>query len=274
MGQRKDRDKPTGIPKPNGISTNEVHSAEEPLEKKSKPGNSKHKEDKNLSEKTDRKKEKREKKDRENKRDRKEKKDKKCKEKKKDKKRKLADLEDEDGYGQPEQAIDGPAKNETHFDKEADGDGESLAKKAKLSKKAKWRAARRKRAEVEETASDSDETGDTNEDGEEESDDIEKNNKKEKNRKNKNRFILFIGNLPYSATSEDVEKHFLSFKPMRVRLVSKKPSEDWQEPASKGCAFVEVDDAKRMQACLLKMHHTVLTSSLDGEKRKINVEVS
>ncbi|TVY54421.1 putative RNA-binding protein, partial [Lachnellula suecica] len=83
------------------------------------------------------------------------------------------------------------------------------------------------------------------------------------------RFICFIGNLPYSATKESLEKHFASVKPKSVRLLTKKekPSE------SKGCAFVEFDGYDRMKTCLKLLHHSMFDDGI-SPARKINVELT
>ena len=58
------------------------------------------------------------------------------------------------------------------------------------------------------------------------------------------RYILFVGNLPYDASAEDIVAHFdRRGVPMKdVRLLTKKESGE-----SRGIAFAEFDNAKRMQ---------------------------
>ncbi|KAG7927212.1 hypothetical protein KL925_002583 [Ogataea polymorpha] len=77
----------------------------------------------------------------------------------------------------------------------------------------------------------------------------------------KDRKILFIGNLPYNVSNEDLEKHFKSSSPDKIRIRQEK-----------GIAFLEFeteteDYVKRVEAAL-KMHHTVMNN------RKINVELT
>ncbi|TVY57566.1 putative RNA-binding protein [Lachnellula cervina] len=83
------------------------------------------------------------------------------------------------------------------------------------------------------------------------------------------RFICFIGNLPFSATKESLQKHFASVKPKSIRLLTKKekPTE------SKGCAFVEFDGYDHMKTCLKLFHHSMFDDGV-SPSRKINVELT
>lgn len=76
------------------------------------------------------------------------------------------------------------------------------------------------------------------------------------------RFILFVGNLPYKVTEEDINTHFKNCKPSSIRLRT-----------DKGCAFVEyknddLKESKRQMDIALRLHK----STLGG--RKINVELT
>ncbi|KAI9754440.1 MAG: hypothetical protein M4579_004708 [Chaenotheca gracillima] len=103
----------------------------------------------------------------------------------------------------------------------------------------------------------------------------------------KHRFIVFIGNLPYTTTTDSLMAHFSSVNPTSIRHItdapngskSKKESErqtgkkssnqkSTQEGNSKGFAFLEFDSYERMETCLKTFHHSVL-----GERR-INVELT
>lgn len=85
----------------------------------------------------------------------------------------------------------------------------------------------------------------------------------ETNSKNK-RFILFIGNLSFKTTKEDIEAHIkpTGVTPLAIRLqtdpVTKKP---------KGFAFMDLPNFQSLDK-ILNLHH----SSLSG--RKINVELT
>ncbi|KAJ3477144.1 hypothetical protein NLI96_g10670 [Meripilus lineatus] len=85
----------------------------------------------------------------------------------------------------------------------------------------------------------------------------------------KQRFILFVGNLKYTTTREEVEAHFSACDPPpSVRLMAPKPSASGKTTAkSKGFAFVEFGDKIGLQKAL-RLHH----SELDG--RRINVELT
>ncbi|KAJ4386750.1 hypothetical protein N0V93_009648 [Gnomoniopsis smithogilvyi] len=84
-----------------------------------------------------------------------------------------------------------------------------------------------------------------------------------------NRFICFIGNLPFTATKADVEAHFSALAPSSVRLLTEKDN----PTKSRGIAFIEFDHFSRMKTCLAKFHHTEFTDSA-GNVRKINVELT
>lgn len=81
--------------------------------------------------------------------------------------------------------------------------------------------------------------------------------------KTKSRYILFVGNLPYVATSETLTEHFSKAGDVdAVRLLTKKDS-----GLSRGCAFVEFSNSKSYLNAL-QLHHSLL-----GD-RKINVEAT
>ncbi|KAF2675159.1 hypothetical protein BT63DRAFT_420382 [Microthyrium microscopicum] len=82
------------------------------------------------------------------------------------------------------------------------------------------------------------------------------------------RFIAFIGNLPYTATKEDVSKHFASVRPDAVRLMTHKDT-----GKSKGFAFIEFEAYDRMKTCLKLYHHSNFEDG-KGEARRINVELT
>lgn len=82
------------------------------------------------------------------------------------------------------------------------------------------------------------------------------------------RFIVFVGNLPYTATKEKIEKHFAAVHPKSVRHLTDKAT-----GKSRGTAFVEFEGYDHMKTALRTMHHTTFE---DGTKegRKINVELT
>jgi nucleolar protein 6 len=76
------------------------------------------------------------------------------------------------------------------------------------------------------------------------------------------RFILFVGNLPFKTTDEDINTHFKNCKPTSIRLRT-----------DKGCAFIEYKhedpkESKRLMDIALRLHKSLLGG------RKINVELT
>ncbi|KAI9784727.1 MAG: hypothetical protein M1816_000730 [Peltula sp. TS41687] len=85
----------------------------------------------------------------------------------------------------------------------------------------------------------------------------------------KHRFIVFVGNIPYTTTTESVEAHFASLNPAGIRY----PMNEEKPNLSKGFAFVEFDGHEKMETCLHKFHHSQIDDG-QGGKRRINVELS
>ncbi|WVQ65729.1 uncharacterized protein L199_003907 [Kwoniella botswanensis] len=101
-------------------------------------------------------------------------------------------------------------------------------------------------------------------------DDEENGEEKKKTKKDvKQRFILFVGNLSFKTTKEDIQEHFaptLGSTPS-VRLLTTKSTPQNPKPKSRGIAFLELPTSAAMQLAL-KLHH----SNLKG--RTINVELT
>ncbi|PBP17528.1 RNA binding protein [Diplocarpon rosae] len=83
------------------------------------------------------------------------------------------------------------------------------------------------------------------------------------------RFIVFVGNLPFTATKASVEKHFASIKPKSVRV----PCEKGEANKSKGYAFVEFEGYDHMKTCLKLFHHTMFDDKKSGP-RQITCELT
>ncbi|KAL3420193.1 RNA recognition domain-containing protein [Phlyctema vagabunda] len=83
------------------------------------------------------------------------------------------------------------------------------------------------------------------------------------------RFIVFIGNLPYSATKESIAKHFASVKPISVRHSTQKDNPS----RSKGFAFLEFEGYDHMKTCLKLFHHSMFDDGI-SPARKLNVELT
>ncbi|KFX99856.1 hypothetical protein V490_01601 [Pseudogymnoascus sp. VKM F-3557] len=83
------------------------------------------------------------------------------------------------------------------------------------------------------------------------------------------RFIVFVGNLPFTATVASITEHFAAVHPVSVRNLTQK-----EDPTkSRGIAFVEFEGYDHMKTCLKTYHH----SEFDDKKspaRKINVELT
>ncbi|KAI0384374.1 hypothetical protein F5Y04DRAFT_248214 [Hypomontagnella monticulosa] len=92
------------------------------------------------------------------------------------------------------------------------------------------------------------------------------------NPKKPTRFIVFVGNLPYSATVAQIEAHFVGVHPTSVRLLH-----DAKTKKSRGIAFVEFGRYDHMKGCLKTLHHSIFTVPGKGgkpEERRINVELT
>jgi len=106
----------------------------------------------------------------------------------------------------------------------------------------------------------------------------------------KDRFIVFVGNLPFSTTDASLAAHFKKLAPSSIRHRT-----DPKLNKSKGFAFLEFDDYDRMKTCLKVYHHTMFDpdeytndgrekpaeTGRDGRKgkdakggRRINVELT
>ncbi|POR37560.1 Putative RNA-binding protein [Tolypocladium paradoxum] len=83
------------------------------------------------------------------------------------------------------------------------------------------------------------------------------------------RHIVFVGNLPYTATSATISAHFASLAPVSVRCLTKKEDAG----VCRGIAFVEFANVWTMRTCLDRFHHSLFD---DGKSpaRKINVELT
>ncbi|KAM0789028.1 hypothetical protein ACM66B_003094 [Microbotryomycetes sp. NB124-2] len=87
----------------------------------------------------------------------------------------------------------------------------------------------------------------------------------------KSRLVVFVGNMPYDVTVDQIKEHFSSCgEEPQVRLLTPQVSKyDKNKPItkSKGCAFVEFTQATSLQSAL-KKHGTEMGT------RKINVELT
>ncbi|RYO88961.1 hypothetical protein DL764_008651 [Monosporascus ibericus] len=85
--------------------------------------------------------------------------------------------------------------------------------------------------------------------------------------KKNNRFIVFVGNLPYSATQADVASHFAAVHPTSIRLLHSRTD----PRKSRGIAFVEFARYDHMKTCLKTLHHSTMrvgAAASDGKQGK------
>lgn len=187
------------------------------------------------------------------KKDKKDKKDKKKDKKesrreKKDKRKDLQDLPEEDGGDEVTQAVVSEKEEPTEPKKE------KKEKKSKENKKEqtngdepkKEKKEKKEKKDKAETPANEADAENANADGK------------------ASRYIVFVGNLPFTATAESIKAHFASLKPISVRCMKNK---DDDKPC-RGIAFVEFGNVWTMRTCLDKFHHT------EFEGRKINVELT
>ncbi|KAF2271000.1 hypothetical protein CC78DRAFT_611043 [Lojkania enalia] len=85
----------------------------------------------------------------------------------------------------------------------------------------------------------------------------------------KDRFIVFVGNLPFSATKEQMETHFAKVAPSSVRIQTYKES-----GKCRGFGFLEFERFDRMETCLKKYNHSMFPDARKKEGRKINIELT
>lgn len=75
---------------------------------------------------------------------------------------------------------------------------------------------------------------------------------KETNGAESSRFIVFVGNLPFSTTTSQIQHHFRKLAPKAIRH-----STDKATGKSRGFAFLEFDEYSAMKTCLKVYHHSL-----------------
>ncbi|KAF7913941.1 uncharacterized protein EAF01_000347 [Botrytis porri] len=83
------------------------------------------------------------------------------------------------------------------------------------------------------------------------------------------RFIVFIGNLPFTATTASIKNHFAAVKPASVRHLTEKGN----PTKSRGCAFLEFEGYDHMKTCLKQFHQSTFDDRVSAP-RKLNVELT
>lgn len=82
------------------------------------------------------------------------------------------------------------------------------------------------------------------------------------------RFILFIGNLPFTSTPEAIKYHFRALEPFSVRFLTDKKTKKFR-----GTAFIEFQNYDKMKTCLKLYHHSLfdpdahLSAEADSEEK-------
>jgi len=145
----------------------------------------------------------------------------------------------------------------------AAGDDKSGKKKKRNKKNKKSDSANTEQAQQEQ------QDGNQQDDTPENKDQQQQQQQQQQQLKKKTRFIVFVGNLPFTATADSVRAHFAALHPISVRLLTQR-----DDPSkSRGIAFVEFGRFDHMKTCLDKMHHSIFN---DGKSpaRKINVELT
>ncbi|KAI0110981.1 hypothetical protein F4776DRAFT_641267 [Hypoxylon sp. NC0597] len=220
------------------------------------------------------------------KKDKKDKKDKKSKKSsKKDKDRKRNSAAEEEDAIMIDQAVaeevapgangnpnDSPAADATPTTVDAKEDPEKPSKKNKKDKKEKKKD--KKKSSTKPSADEQPTTTAHNEESAAAAEETEEGDPSEQpHGKKAPRFIVFVGNLPYSATVPQITSHFSSVHPTSVRLLHNP-----QTKKSRGIAFVEFARYDHMKACLKTLHHSTFTcpaaNGKGAEERKINVELT
>ncbi|KAH6630289.1 hypothetical protein B0J18DRAFT_96287 [Chaetomium sp. MPI-SDFR-AT-0129] len=212
-------------------------------------------------------KEKKEKKDKKEKKEKKEKKDKKEKKEKK-KKSKSEDLEASPDSDKPAPAAPEEPKPATEDAVNGiNGANTSSQKSDKDNKKKKDKKKKTSKSTEPKPAAEGPTTAPQDAAADNEEDTTTTNN--EANGK-ANRFICFVGNLPFTATADTVRAHFATLQPISVRLLTQR-----DDPSkSRGIAFVEFGRYDHMKTCLEKFHHTEFVDGRTGQPRRINVELT
>ncbi|KAL3301923.1 RNA binding protein [Colletotrichum asianum] len=185
------------------------------------------------------------------------------------------------------------------MDVDPPADGEKKKKKDKKSKKAKTEeeeeAAAPAAEEVKEEKKSKKEKKDKKKEAKPETNGEEKSKKKDKKSKKtkeeptasapapaaeeqeeepaeggkREKYIVFVGNLPYTANKESISAHFSAYNPSAVRCLNK----DNNPNVCRGIAFLEFSNGSNMRTCLDKMHHTEFDDGL-SPARRINLELS
>ncbi|KAG6023257.1 hypothetical protein E4U19_004470 [Claviceps sp. Clav32 group G5] len=206
---------------------------------------------------------------------------------KKDKRKNLQDLPEEDAE-EEEVENQGDVAAPAAADASKSKKEKSASKSSKSSKTVGTNATDEENKTVEKTASAQDGTEESTKTKEKKKEKKAKKDKKDKDEKSTptneeptsaddpatekgkpSRHIVFVGNLPFSATAASIKAHFATLNPISVRCLKNK---DDANPC-RGIAFVEFANVWSMRTCLDKFHHTIFEDGVSAG-RKINVELT
>ncbi|KAG5924209.1 hypothetical protein E4U61_001348 [Claviceps capensis] len=204
---------------------------------------------------------------------------------KKDKRKNLQDLPEEDADEEEEVENRGDVAAPAAADASKSKKEKSASKSSKSSKNAGTDATNEEKTTVAKAVSAEDGTEESTKPKEKKK---EKKAKKDKDEKSTStneettpaddpvtetgkpsRHIVFVGNLPFSATAASIKAHFATLNPISVRCLKNK---DDANPC-RGIAFVEFANVWSMRTCLDKFHHTIFEDGVSAG-RKINVELT
>jgi nucleolar protein 6 len=220
--------------------------------------------------------EKKSKKDKKEKKEKKDKKkhDKESRKEKKDKRKNLQDLPEEVMEdAEEEEAQQTPSKTKAD-------NAEVQAKEEKRARKQAKREEKKQRKEAEQgttsttskskdKASASSTVPSTSAETKEDPIDLGEPSTEDATADKKDRHIVFVGNLPFSATAASISAHFASLSPVAVRCLRNR---DDPNPC-RGIAFVEFGKVWHQRTCLDKFHHSTFDDGV-SPPRKINVELT
>uniref|UniRef100_A0A8H7TU81 RRM domain-containing protein n=1 Tax=Bionectria ochroleuca TaxID=29856 RepID=A0A8H7TU81_BIOOC len=187
----------------------------------------------------------------------------------KDKRKDLIDLPEEEPEEEGDDALQ--AENDAKPEATAGGQAEEAKevkekkdkKKEKKEKKDKKDKKDKKEKKTKEKGEPADETAEAAADGE------NPNNIEVDANKKADRHIVFVGNLPFSATVATITAHFASLSPISVRCLKNKGD----DKPCRGIAFVEFGKVWHMRTCLDKFHHSMFEDGV-SPARRINVELT
>ncbi|CAH0039394.1 unnamed protein product [Clonostachys solani] len=184
----------------------------------------------------------------------------------KEKRKDLIDLPEEE----PEEKGDDALQAETDVKPETTAGEQAEEVKEKKDKKDKKKKDKKEKKEKKDKKEKKGESNGQPADETAEPADVENPNRIEVDANKKaDRHIVFVGNLPFSATVATITAHFASLSPISVRCLKNKND----DKPCRGIAFVEFGKVWHMRTCLDKFHHSMFEDGV-SPARRINVELT